>query len=208
MDGRQMRSIAPRGGSLVGAACAALALFGSACSGAAAPTVQAGSATPPVSVEEPSSSPSAGASPEPIVGEWERVLQCDELVPPLEEAGLHDYVPSLVWGSFFYPEVPTIEAFDFDPKDPCKGAEPRRHSHFFTADGEFGSRDEHGAQVDSGVYELVGKHRLVINGSTFRYRIRGDAIRFDPILPDCLPCVDGMWMIAVASPGGAWTRVS
>ncbi len=142
------------------------------------------------------------------MGEWERMLKCEDLVPPLKEAGLHDYVPSLVWGSFFYPEIATIEEFTFDPKDPCKGAEPRLHSHFFTADGEFGSRDELGAQVDAGVYELIGKDRLIINGSTFRYRIRGDAIRFDPILPDCLPCVDGMWMIAVASPGGAWTRVN
>jgi hypothetical protein len=207
MGGRKKRRTVPGGGSIL-ETCVALALFASACSGEEATPVQAGSVTPTVEVVEPSSSPSAGAPLEPIVGEWERVLRCEELVPPMREAGLHDYIPSLVWGSFFWPEVPTIEAFDFDQKDPCKGAEPRRHSHFFTADGEFGSRDEHGAPVDSGVYELVGKHRLVINGSTFRYRIRGDAIRFDPILPDCLPCVDGMWMIAVASPGGDWTRVS
>lgn len=208
MGGRKRRRTVPSGGSVVGATCVALALFATACSGEDGPPVRADSVTPHVEVEEPSSGPSAGASSEPIVGEWERVLQCEELVSPMREAGLQDYVPSLVWGSFFWPEVPTIEAFDFDPKDPCAGAEPRRHSHFFTADGEFGSRDEHGAQVDDGVYELVGKDRLVINGSTFRYRIRGDAIRFEPVLPDCLPCVDGMWMIAVASPGGAWTRVS
>jgi hypothetical protein len=207
MGGKKKRRTVP-GGWCVGATCVALVLLASGCSGEEGPRVRAGSVTPPAEIAERSSSPSAVASSEPIVGEWERVLKCEQLVPPMREAGLQAYVPSLVWGSFFWPEVPTIEAFDFDPKDPCKGAEPRRHSHFFTAGGEFGSRDEHGAQVDSGVYELVGKDRLVINGSTFRYRIRGDAIRFDPILPDCLPCVDGMWMIAVASPGGAWTRVS
>src|SRR5688572_832403 len=162
MGGRKRRRSVPGDGGVVRATCVALALLGSACSGAEAPPVQAGSATPPIEVEEPSTSPSVGASSVPIVGEWERVLRCEELVPPLREAGLHDYVSSLVWGSFFWPEVPTIEAFEFDPKDPCKGAEPRRHSHFFTPDGEFGSRDEHGEQVDSGVYELVGKDRLVI----------------------------------------------
>ena len=207
MVGRKSRPGAPRTRRWTLAAFIALTLLGSACSGDEAPPDQP-SPTPAVEVEEPSSNPSDGAISEPIVGEWERILHCEELVPPLKEAGLHDYVPSLVWGSFFYPEIATIEEFTFDPNHPCKAAEPRLHSHFFTADGEFGSRDELGAQVDAGVYELVGKDRLIINGSTFRYRIRGDAIRFDPILPDCLPCVDGMWMIAVASPGGAWTRVS
>jgi hypothetical protein len=184
----------------------ALALMGVACAGTESPPHRPSATAPSGEVEQPS--PTIAPPSEPIVGEWERILRCEELVPPLRAAGLDDYVPSLVWGSFFWPEVPTIEAFDFDPKAPCRGAEPRRHSHFFTADGEFGSRDENGAQVDDGVYELEGKDLLVINGSTFRYRIRGDSIRFDPILPDCLPCVDGMWMIAVASPGGAWTRVN
>jgi hypothetical protein len=205
--GMERRPALPRSGICASAVLVVLTLLSSACSGDEAPRDQP-SATSAVEVGGPSSTSADGAVSEPIVGDWQRMLKCEDLVPRLKEAGLHDYVPSLVWGSFFYPEIGTIEEFTFDPKDPCKGAEPRLHSHFFTANGEFGSRDELGAQVDAGVYQLVGQDRLIINGSTFRYRIRGDAIRFDPILPDCLPCVDGMWMIAVASPGGAWTRVN
>jgi hypothetical protein len=208
MVGRKSGPAVPGTPNWAPAVLVTLALLGAACSGAENPRNQAASATPSVEAGESSPTPDPGTTSTPIVGEWERILQCEELVPSLREAGLHDYVPELVWGSFFWPEVATIEEFSFDPKDPCKGAEPRLHSHFFTADGEFGSRDEHGAQVDDGIYELVGKDRLIINGSTFRYRIRGDVIRFDPILPDCTPCFGALWMIAVASPGGAWTRVS
>src|SRR5262245_61076867 len=150
----------------------------------------------------------AGTQVDPLVGEWARTLWCPELLAAFKEAGLQSYVPDMVWGSFFWPEPENIEDFVFDAKDPCDGAEPRLHSHFFTAEGEIGSRDENGQEVDFGSYEIVGKHRLMINDVLFRYRIRGDALMFDPVVPDCTPCFEHAWAVSVASPGGEWDRVA
>ena len=157
-----------------------------------------------VSVSPASPSPTAV---EPLVGEWARTLRCPDLVAAYGDAGLQDYVRDMVWGSFFWPQIPTIGEFVFDPKDPCRGARPRLHSHFFTATGAFGSRDENGQQVDDGTYDIVRDNRVVINDVTFRYHIDGDTIAFDPMTPDCSPCFAAAWSIAVASPGGKWQRV-
>jgi hypothetical protein len=110
-------------------------------------------------------------------------------------------------GSFFWPQVPSAEDLDRDPKEPCRGAKPRLHSHFFTADGAFCSRDENGEEVDSGRYEVVREDRLVINDVLFNYRIRGDVITLEPVTPECTPCFAHAWGISVASPGGAWERI-
>ena len=149
----------------------------------------------------------APAAVDPLVGEWARTLQCSELAAAYADAGLQAYMQEMVWGSFFWPQVAAAEDLDFDPKDPCRGAEPRLHSHFFTADGAFGSKDENGEEVDFGTYEIVREHRLVINDIVFRYRIRGDAITFDPVTPECTPCFAHAWGVSVASPGGEWKRV-
>jgi hypothetical protein len=54
---------------------------------------------------------------------------------------------------------------NFDPKDPCRGAQSCRHSHLFTADGAFDSKDENGEQVDDGKYEIVRTNRVMINNT-------------------------------------------
>ena len=54
-----------------------------------------------------------------------------------------------------------------DPRNPCEDAVSRKHSHFFTPDGEFGSLDAAGDQVDDGPYSLRGKDTLVVGGVTF-----------------------------------------
>lgn len=79
MVGKKRRQLVPRG---VVPVLAALAVVSVACSGAEAPTDRPGPASPSVEIEGPSSTPSVGTSSEPIVGEWERMLQCEELVPP------------------------------------------------------------------------------------------------------------------------------
>jgi hypothetical protein len=122
-------------------------------------------------------------------------------------------------GNGFIPGVTTVEDLA-DPAHPCRGAVPRRHSHFFTQDGSFGSRDWDGNQVDDGTYETVDDHTLVIpyrfeEGPpiqvTFRYRIAGGTIRFDPVMPsDCSTsrCREAAaWSVAVALPGKTWRRV-
>ena len=75
-------------------------------------------------------------------------------------------------------------------------------------------------QVDDGTYEIVGPNTLVIpylfeEGPpilvTFHYRIRGNTIVFDPVIPtDCSTsrCREAAaWSITVALPGKTWRRV-
>jgi hypothetical protein len=167
---------------------------------AASPRAEAPSVDP--SVAQPST------QAHPLVGEWAQDLRCEEMVASLLDADQELLLKDAVWGSFFWPEPGTIEEFRFRASDPCRGAEPRPHSHFFTVDGSFGSLDENGEQVDDGDYQLQGESKVVINGSTFRYEIKGDSLTLDPVLPTCSDCFEAMWMIAVASPARAWERVA
>jgi hypothetical protein len=150
----------------------------------------------------------SGATPRvaPLVGAWERVTRCEELVSALKQAGLQDWVLESVSGNEFIPGYP-------DPAHPCKGAVPRKHSHFFTPGGEFGSLDWKGEQVDDGTYKIVDDDTFVVSKEfpdvTFNYSIHGDTIMFDPLIPDCSPgCFEAAWSVTVAYPGETWDRVS
>jgi hypothetical protein len=166
--------------------------------------------------------PSSSSDPKPasIVGEWQRVTTCADLVRALEQAGFDEMAPGAAAGNGFIPGVTTEEDLA-DPSHPCKGAIPRRHSHFFTSDGQFGSRDWNGNQVDEGTYEIIDDNTLVIaygfeDGppiyTTFHYRIAGETISFDPVMPnDCSTsrCREvAAWSVTVALPGKRWRRVS
>ena len=96
-----------------------------------------------------------------------------------------------------------------DPAHPCVGSVDRKHSHFFTAEGEFGSRDTKGLQVDDGQYELVGD-AFVIGAVTFHYAITGnDTLMIRPDTPECAPsCFEAGWSIAVAYPGYTSHRIA
>ena len=140
-----------------------------------------------------------------LVGEWERETRCEELVAALEEAGLNAWVVDSA-AAF----SPTGEVAD--PADPCADAIPLRHSHFFTENGLFGSRDEHGNQVDDGTYRVEGD-TIVISKAfpdvTFRFEINGDELTLDPVIPDCRPeCFESAWSVSVAYPGNSWTRIA
>ena len=82
-----------------------------------------------------------------IIGEWVGVHDCDRIVTLLHEAGLDDFVAEQVFE--LVPGLASPEDLE-GRTDPCEGAERREHSHFFTADGSFGSRDFRGQQVDDG----------------------------------------------------------
>jgi hypothetical protein len=163
-----------------------------------------------------SSSAATGAS---LIGEWQRVTTCPDYVRALTRAGFPEAALEAAAGNGFIPGVTTVEDLA-DPAHPCRGAIPRRHSHFFTQDGLFGSRDWDGNQVDDGSYETFDDHTLVIPYGfeegppiqvTFRYRIAGETIRFDPVMPsDCSTsrCREAAaWSVAVALPGKTWRRV-
>jgi hypothetical protein len=154
----------------------------------------------------------AAAAGAPLVGEWRRTHKCEEVVDILKKAGFNEQVAlENIAGNGFLPGVSSASEIA-DVKQPCRGAVPLLHSHFFTADGKFGSKDQNGQQVDDGTYKIVDDRTFVISGGsdvTFHYRINGDTIRFDPVVPSCAPsCDEASWSVMVAFPGKTWERVS
>jgi hypothetical protein len=154
-----------------------------------------------------------------IVGTWQRVNHCMDGVRPLRAAGFDEAALEFAVGNGFIPGVTSVEELA-DPAHPCREAIPLRHSHFFTADGQFGSLDENGNQVDEGTYDVVAPGTLVIPYGfeegppilvTFHFRIQGNTIKFNPVIPsDCSTshCREATaWSISVALPGHTWRRV-
>lgn len=101
---------------------------------------------------------------------------------------------------------------DIDDARPCHGASEVEHSHFFTADGRFGSYDENGEEVDHGHYTIVDAttlkfptHAKELGGAvTVRYRVQGDTLAFEVVAPD--PCTGGCrmataWALSAFYPG-------
>jgi hypothetical protein len=160
----------------------------------------------------------AGAATEtarssPLVGRWERVTTCQELVSALTKAGLRKTAPAMLAGNGFVPGTPLQLAARTNI---CKGAVARRHSHFFTAEGQFGSVDYNGRQVDDGSYRLLGARTVRINDGTFHFRIAGRELRLEPVISAAdrrkaltlpLRFSTAGWQVAVAFPGHAWKRV-
>ena len=162
--------------------------------------------TPASSPSASSASASAAAS---LVGQWRRVQRCSELERVLAKAGLRAALPEFVAGDAWIPDVTSVDQIR-DPAHPCKGSVARKHSHFFTEAGQFGSLDAQGQQVHEDPYRLVGDDTVVIGGVTFHYRITGgDTLGLTPVLPKCAPkCSKAGWSVAVAYPGYTWHRVS
>jgi hypothetical protein len=174
-------------------------VIGAACGGPAAPADDA-----PEPTGQPSSSPSPAVSP--LVGEWKRVTKCQELVRLLEANGLGSRAPQAIEGNGWVGGTREQLA---EKDDPCEGAIPREHSHFFTEFGTFGSLDWRGEQVDEGTYTVVDDRTFTIGeDATFHFAIEGDTISFEPVLPEKCTGFDCVWMLAVASPGHTWERVS
>jgi hypothetical protein len=150
-----------------------------------------------------------------IVGTWQRVIHCQDLARALTDAGFGDAAAGAA--EEFVHVTPEGVA---DAAHPCRGALPQRHSHFFTADGEFGSLDANGNQVDEGIYDVVAPGTLVMPYGfeegppilvTFHYRIHGNTISFEPVIPsDCTTsrCREAAaWSVTVALAGKTWRRV-
>jgi hypothetical protein len=183
-----------------------LALLAAACGGAddkgGAASVTAATAT---------TTAAAGASP--LVGEWRRTRRCEEVLEILTKAGFGRQVAlGIIAEEGYLPGVSSADQIA-DSKHPCKGAVPQVHSHFFTADGQFGSKDQQGQQVDDGTYKIIDDRTFVVSKEfpdvTFHYRITEDTIRLDPVVPSCAPgCFEAVWSMMVAFPGKTWERVS
>jgi hypothetical protein len=148
-----------------------------------------------------------------LVGRWERVTTCRELVTALAKAGLRKTAPAMLAGNGLVTGTPKQLA---GKADICKGAVPRRHSHFFTAAGQFGSLDYNGMQVDDGMYRVLNARTVRINDGTFHFRIKGRELRLEPVISAAarrkalahpLQFSTAGWQVAMAFPGHAWKRV-
>ena len=191
-----------RPGGRVAAVLVGLALTAASCGSDATPLA------PERSHE--TGTPSARSAAEALVGTWERETRCEELVSVLTEAGLEQWVVESVAGNGFVPGVRSPDQIA-DRTNPCEGAVPREHSHFFTDDGQFGSLDWNGDAVDDGTYEVVDENTFVISKEfpdvTFDYAIDDDTITFEPEIPGCSPdCFEAAWSVSVAYPGEEWHR--
>ena len=159
----------------------------------------------------PAPSPSPSASVAAIVGEWVGSHDCERIRAMLHEVGLDEFIAEAIYGNGLIPGV-TSEAGIADPANPCAGAVRRAHSHVFTADGRFASRDFNGQNVDGGTWAIVDDHTVVINGLPFGFRIAGDELTLDPRPIDISKCTTrdcrfpADWVLMVAMPGTSWTR--
>jgi hypothetical protein len=191
----------------------AIVFMAAACGDSAGPTVPTQSTVQSEAASSISPAvPPATASPAPgsaLVGEWARETRCDEIVERLTEAGLEasvlDSAAAFVPGASTGADIKNRAA-------PCDGAIPVRHSHFFTADGLFGSRDQDGNRVDDGRYRLTDDATFVVSKEfpdvTFHFSVDGDTIMFEPVMPACAPdCFEATWAVSVAFEGLPWTRV-
>lgn len=192
-----------------------LALFAAGC-GSDEPT-SADDASPSTTAATTETSPgSVGESA--IVGRWERVHDCSELLNALDDAGLREVAPPIV-GEEYFPDVSAAELAQKD--ELCKGAKaPFVHSHFFDATGRFGSLDENESQVDEGSYEIIDSRTIRIGGDRgveFNYKIEGHTLMLSPVLTQTMveealanPLVisNAARAIAVAYPGQVWKRVN
>ena len=143
-----------------------------------------------------------------ITGTWKRLMTCEERVKALDDAGLGKFAAESVAGDGLIPGVTDADQLE-DPSDPCQGSKPLEHSHFFTDDGQFGSLDDTGQQVDDGTYRLVGKNSVVVGKVTFHYKVTRDTLTLDPVLPECAKsgCFDAQWAVNVSLNGLPWKRV-
>ena len=188
----------------------AVAVLAAGCGGEAEPDAEPSASAP--TTEAATESAASG-----IVGRWEQVHSCEQLVKALEKAGLRAVAPAMV-GDYFPGQSPKQLA---RKPDVCAGAKPEPHSHFFTEDGSFGSLDEEGNQVDDARYEVVDDHLLRIGadeiGGEFQYRIVDDReLILHPVIKEAdkrralarpLQFSPAGWQVAVSYDGLPWKRV-
>jgi hypothetical protein len=150
-----------------------------------------------------------------LVGRWERVNRCTELVQALAEEGLGAIAPAMV-GDYFRGASPEELA---QKDDVCAGAEPIVHAHYFDAAGRFGSLDGE-EQVDDGRYEIVDDSTFVISKEfpdvTFQYAIEGDTLTITPVVTEAMKrealarpndFSPAGWATSMSYPGHEWKRV-
>ena len=96
------------------------------------------------------------------------------------------------------------------------GAVAVKHAHFFSPDGQFGSLDQNGQQVDDGTYEVVDDDTMTIGGVEFTYTVANGELVLEPViskadrkaaLADPYEYTDAGWAISVANGGRPFRSV-
>ena len=192
-----------RGAVLVGT----LILTGCSAAPAASTPPSTVMATAAPSVATPAPTPTL---PPAIVGVWVGVHQCQRIMDVMTAAGMREQGLSNIVDAGTLPGVTKVADIK-DPANPCVGAVEVKHSHFFTAQGAFGSRDSIGTQVDDGTWTLRDSDTILIGDVPFDFTITGDALRLQPVSVG--PCPTGSvdwceeaWKLMVAMPGMEWHR--
>ena len=138
------------------------------------------------------------------------------MLAAFEEAGLAESHAIWIVGNWVG-DPADVQA---DPDDLCADARPaEEHSHFFTADGQFGSYDAAGDQVDSGDYAIVDTDTLSFASHSTEfgydgdilvdYAASGDSATFDVQLPtECDErCLEAhAWALSAFHGPDPWTR--
>ena len=156
---------------------------------------------------------SAQAIASPIVGNWVRDNKCEDQLAELLAAGFADMVAWWVVGNWWGENAVK------PPGEECKSTIPEEHSHFFTADGRFGSRDKDKFQVDGGDFVLVDPDTLAFpsHSAEFGYpddilvdfAVTGDTATFTVLVPATCegPCrMAHGWAISAFFGPEPWTR--
>ena len=200
-------------------------MVASACAGtptaspSAAPSMPAPSPSIVNSLPLATPSPSERSeSPAPdITGDWTRTQSCEQQLADFRAKGLAEAEGYQWVTANWVPGAPSPKGTDF-----CAGAiAPIPHTHFFTADGQFGSRDENGKQVDDGDYLITAAGVVTFPSHardfgytgpiTVRYAVRGNEATFDVSVPEgCVKdahCRDAYgWALSAFFDGPAWNR--
>jgi hypothetical protein len=156
-----------------------------------------------------------------IVGRWQRTNTCQELVSNLRKVGLGALAQYAWQGQTSSTGITSFKLGSPKPTKahPCSGALPRLHSHFFNAQGQFGSLDWLGGQVDDGPYKIITGHTMRIGtnfGANFRVRIVGNKLMLTPVLTKAMvrqalahpaKFSAAFWAVTVAYAGHTWRRV-
>jgi hypothetical protein len=157
----------------------------------------------------------------PLVGRWQRTTTCQELVSALTKAGLGALAPYAWQGQTSSKGQGSFKPGSPKPTKahPCSGAIPRLHSHFFNRQGQFGSLDWLGGQVDDGPYKIINDHTVHIGnpGAKFRFRIlNGNKLMLTPALTQAMvrqavahptQFSAAGWAVSVAYAGHTWKRL-
>ncbi|HSV37754.1 MAG TPA: hypothetical protein VLI04_03245 [Nocardioidaceae bacterium] len=162
----------------------------------------------------PTMTPSNGAViTTELVGSWHRAQTCPEMLAAFEAAGLAESHREWLQGNFYGGQPgPTSGGACADAQGPLE------HDHFFTGDGEFGSHDENGEEVDGGDFEVVDDDTVSFPSHATEfgydgdlvvdYSIDGDVAIFHASIPAGCDngCADAYAWALSAFASGPWAR--